>query len=71
MVVIDDNIQGKLKGSEVVKKIKTDPKTEELPAVLTSTSPNLKEQALACKADDYIEKPFDLDYLVDVVKKHS
>ncbi|TDG35878.1 response regulator [Pedobacter changchengzhani] len=71
VVVIDDHIKGNVKGSEVVKNLKSDPQTEDFPAILTSTSKDLEKQAAACNADDYIEKPFDLDHMVDVVKKNA
>lgn len=41
IVIIDDHIKGKKKGSEVIKEIKTNPKTEEVSSVLTSTSHDL------------------------------
>jgi len=70
IVIVDDHIKGKVKGSEVVKDLKSNPDTEEIPAVLTSTSDKLPQQAEACKADDYIQKPFDLDHMVEVVKRN-
>ena len=71
VVVIDDHIKGAVRGSEVVKDLKADPETEDVPVVLTSTSDKLPEQAEACKADDYIQKPFDIDHMVDVVKRNA
>ncbi len=71
IVVIDDNIQEDKKGAEVIEDLKTDPQTEDVSAVLTSTSNDLPKKAAACQADDYIQKPFDLDHMIDVVKKNS
>lgn len=71
VVVVDEHIQGDKKGTEVIEELKSDPDTEELPAVLTSTSMDLPKKADQCKADDYIQKPFDLDHMVEVVKKNS
>lgn len=71
VVVVDEHIQGDKKGTEVIEDLKSDPNTEELPAVLTSTSMDLPKKADQCKADDYIQKPFDLDHMVNVVKKNS
>jgi two-component system response regulator VicR len=71
VIVVDEHIQGDKKGTEVIEDLKSDPDTEELPAVLTSTSMDLPKKADQCKADDYIQKPFDLDHMVDVVKKNS
>lgn len=71
VVVIDDHIKGSKKGSEVIEELKSEPETEDIPAVLTSTSNDLAKKAKECKADDYIEKPFDLDQMIEVVKKNS
>ena len=71
VVIVDDHIKGKKSGSQVIKELKSDPETEDVSAVLTSTSNNLPQQAEECKADDYIEKPFDIDHMVEVVKKNS
>ncbi len=71
VVVIDEHIKGEVRGSEVVKELKSDPETEDVPVILTSTSDKLPEQAEACKADDYIQKPFDIDHMVDVIKRNA
>ncbi|MCU7616315.1 response regulator [Chryseobacterium sp. PBS4-4] len=70
VVIIDDHIKGPVKGSEVIKELKSDPKTDEIPAVLTSTSSNLAAEAADCDADDFISKPFGIDEMIDVVKKN-
>ncbi|KMQ68510.1 hypothetical protein ACM39_08350 [Chryseobacterium sp. FH2] len=71
VVVVDDHIKGTKKGSEVIKELKSDPETEEVSSVLTSTSFDLPKTAKECKADDFIQKPFDIDHMIDVVKKNS
>lgn len=70
LVIVDDYIKGTVTGSEVISELKSDPETEEIPAVLTSTSINLAAEAAACRADDYIAKPFGIDEMIDVVKKN-
>jgi two-component system, OmpR family, response regulator VicR len=71
VVIVDDHIKGKKRGAQVIKELKSDPETQDVSAVLTSTSNNLPQQAEDCKADDYIEKPFDIEHMVEVVKKNS
>jgi len=71
IVIIDDHIKGNKTGSEVIAELKSDPETEDVSAVLTSTSLDLPSKAKDCNADDYIEKPFDIDHMIDVVKKNS
>ncbi|WP_312173209.1 response regulator [Chryseobacterium sp.] len=71
VVIVDEFIKGDKRGTEVIQDLKSDPATEDLSTVLTSTSTELAKKAEQCKADDYIEKPFDIDHLVDVVKKNT
>lgn len=71
VLIVDDHIKGKKTGSEVIAELKSDPETEDLSAILTSTSYDLQKTAENCNADDYIEKPFDIDHLIDVVNKNS
>lgn len=70
-IVVDDHIVGKKRGSEVIKEVKENKKNAKIFAVLTSTSIELPKQAEACLADDYIQKPFDLDEMIEVVKKNT
>lgn len=71
IVIVDEHIKGEKNGTEVIEELKSDPATEDVSAVLTSTSSELSKKAEQCKADDFIEKPFDIDHLVDVVKKNT
>lgn len=71
VVIVDDHIKGKKSGSEVIAELKSEPETEDLSAILTSTSFDLPNEAKNCNADDYIEKPFDIDHLIDVVNKNT
>ncbi|MDQ8143278.1 MULTISPECIES: two-component system response regulator [Chryseobacterium] len=71
VLIVDDYIKGDKRGSEVIAELKSEPETEDIPAVLTSTSSDLPNLSKDCKADDYIEKPFDIDHMIDVVKNNS
>lgn len=71
IVIIDDHIKGSFKGSEVIKQLKSDQHTENIPAILTSTSNHLPSEAAACEADDFIAKPFAIDDMIDTVKKNT
>lgn len=70
-IVVDDHIKGKKKGSTVIKEVKESIKTEHVSAILTSTSAQLPDQAKECKADDYIQKPFELDDMINVIKRNT
>jgi two-component system response regulator VicR len=71
VLVVDDHLKGSKKGSEIISELKSDPDTQDLSAVLTSTSKNLEQLSKNCNADDFIEKPFDIDHMLEVVKNNS
>jgi len=71
VVIVDDHIKGDKKGSEVIRELKSDPDTEDVSSVLTSTAHNIEKTAKDCLADDFIQKPFDIDHMIDVVKKNA
>ncbi|KQR91424.1 hypothetical protein ASG01_13700 [Chryseobacterium sp. Leaf180] len=71
LIIIDDHIKGGKRGSKVISELKSDPATEDVPAVLTSTSQNVGKEAQECLADDYIEKPFEIEQMISVAKKNS
>jgi DNA-binding response OmpR family regulator len=56
------------RGSEFCCLLKSNGDTKNIPVILISARPNLQDTARKCGADTYIEKPFNIDHLVDVVK---
>lgn len=71
LLIVDDHLRESKKGSQIIAELKSDPNTEDLSAILTSTSNNLAEVSKECNADDYIEKPFDIDQMLEVVRNNS
>lgn len=71
VIIVDDYVKGPKKGSELIAELKSDPETEDMSAILTSTSSDLPQISAACNADDYIEKPFDIDDMINVVRNNS
>jgi len=65
-VVLLDVMMPVLDGLSVCKIVKSDPRTKDVPVVLISASTSLRERGKCC-ADAVLEKPFDIDYLVDMV----
>ncbi len=54
-----------LSGDEIVKKLRADPYKKDIPTVVISASQDGKEVAMKAGADLYLEKPFDIDKLID------
>ena len=56
-------------GSDLCLEIKNNSKSKHIPVILYSASSELKKLAKASCADAYLEKPFDLDKLLKMVKE--
>jgi DNA-binding response OmpR family regulator len=58
-------------GADYCKQIKENPETSHIPVILVSAVSNLKEVSKTARADGYISKPFDLNYLEAKVKEFT
>jgi len=56
-------------GIEICDDLKTDMFTKHIPVIVMSANPGSKEKSVTACADDYISKPFDLDYVVKRIEK--
>ncbi|MGN6639218.1 MAG: response regulator, partial [Mucilaginibacter sp.] len=59
------------RGSNLIKGLKSDEATRNIPVVLLSAMPNLKDIAAKCGADAFLEKPFNIDTLTDLIKNFA
>jgi two-component system, OmpR family, phosphate regulon response regulator PhoB len=57
-------------GQQISKDLKTNPTTSHIPVIIVSAVSNIREVAQAGLADGYIKKPFELNELTELVKKH-
>jgi len=67
LIILDNILRGQL-GHDICLALKKDPLTSSIPIILMSASNNLIETAESCKADAFINKPFDIDELASCVK---
>jgi DNA-binding response OmpR family regulator len=56
-------------GNELCLAIKSNPRSKNIPVILYSASSNLKKLAKDSLADKYLEKPFDINNLLEMVKE--
>ena len=56
-------------GTRICKEIKDDPLTNTIPVILSSTQNNLAYIATICKADAYLNRPFDIVDLSNLIKQ--
>ena len=66
LILLDERLAG-TKGHELCKLLKTERPTSSIPVVMISAATGLKQIAINCIADNYIEKPFDISVLCEVV----
>ncbi|RZM22392.1 MAG: response regulator [Pedobacter sp.] len=59
-----------ISGDQIVRNLRRNVLLSDLPVVVISASRDGKEIALACGADDFLEKPYDINALIDTVSKH-
>lgn len=58
-------------GCSIAKKLKEETETKNIPIIMISAHPSAKVMAKLAGADDFIAKPFDIDDLLNIVKKHT
>lgn len=68
LVLLDMLLSGK-DGREVVKKLKSREKTKHIPVIMFSAHPSAEKTALTAGADDFVEKPFDIETLLEKVRR--
>ena len=60
----------KISGEVLCLKIKEDDNLKKIPVVLLSASNRTEKISKKCKADDYLTKPFDMEELIETVKRN-
>ena len=69
LIFLDLNF-GESKGQDVAQKLKANTKTEKIPIIIVSALSNAKEIALEIGVSDVLEKPFQIEDVLNIVKKH-
>ena len=68
-LVLLDMMLPDMDGFEVAKQLKASPRTRNIPIIAVTASTS-REQAIAAGCNDFIQKPFQLDYYLDRIQKH-
>jgi len=68
LIIVDHLLNNHVTGSDICIAVKANEKTQHIPFILTSAVNNLPEVAKKCCADRYIEKPFDINNFVSIVR---
>lgn len=68
LIILDVLLSG-IDGRELCKELKTNSLTKHTPILLLSAHSSVEKNVKKYKADDFLEKPFDLDVLIGKIKK--
>jgi len=69
LFLIDKLLSG-VDGLDVCRHLKNNPATSNIPVVMVSASPDIGAMAIKAGADDFVEKPFELSYLLKVIERN-
>ena len=58
-------------GRVICRALKDQPHTQQVPVVLMSANKDIAEIADSAGADGYLAKPFEMDDLIEIVKRYS
>jgi DNA-binding response OmpR family regulator len=70
VILMDDKLT-ESRGSELCLELKSNDRTKNIPVILTSAMPDLPNTAIRCKADAYLEKPFNIDILSEMIRSFA
>ena len=71
LILLDMMMPG-MDGFEVARRLKQDPETQKIPVIAVTAMARSQDQDLALQAgcDDFLSKPYDLEYLAALVSCH-
>lgn len=69
LFLLDKQLSG-VDGLDICKFLKSHEETRNIPVIMVSATPGLAPLAKSAGADDYLEKPFHLKDLLEMVKKY-
>ena len=69
LFLIDRLLSG-VDGLNVCRYLKANVETSQIPVVMVSASPDIGILAVQAGADDFVEKPFELNYLLKVIDRN-
>jgi len=69
VALVDVNLPG-MSGLEVIRRLKSNPRTARVPLIAFSAGQN-REAAVEAGCDEFVDKPFDLDDLVGRIRRHT
>lgn len=69
LIILDVLLSG-ADGRQICKKLKASTITKKIPIIIVSAHPSAAKDLTASGADDFLEKPFDMEELLGKVEKY-
>ncbi len=69
-LVVTDVQMPNVDGAELVRQLRASPTARDVPVVVVAASPAWRDKAMRAGADDYLDKPFDVEALWGKIRKH-
>jgi len=69
LFIVDRLLSG-VDGLDVCRYLKSNEQTKNIPVIMVSASPDIGILAVKAGADDFVEKPFDLKSLLNVIERN-
>jgi DNA-binding NtrC family response regulator len=69
-VFLIDKLLSGIDGSDVCRYLKNNPLTSHVSVVMISALPDIATSSIRAGANDFIEKPFDVNYLLQVIERN-
>jgi CheY-like chemotaxis protein len=66
-----DKLMPDIDGLEICRHLRAQSATKDIPVIMISAKAKSGNEALHAGANDYIEKPFEMHYLLNVVSKYT
>ncbi len=70
LILMDVFLSAGIDGRVICKTLKSNPETKNIPVIMFSAQTKMEDVYQACKADDFIAKPFDVADLISKIKYH-
>ena len=68
LILLDIWMSGR-DGRDICRELKSNNSTKNIPVLMISASRDIKQSALDSGADDFLEKPFEIDTIIDKVER--
>lgn len=69
LIILDVILAGR-DGRDIVRELKRYKKTRAIPVIMTSAHPGVADSTVSAGADDFLEKPFDIDEMLFKIRYH-